>query len=128
MTHTLYTTYISKLKSANIPEDAVKILIMRMPPLSVKQIDGLIHVPELSPKSDILLNYKRNNDWEKFTNDFNEQIDTDPELKKYLDYIVEALDYNDIYLVCCEKNKDNCHRTILANKIKQITGCNIVEI
>lgn len=128
MVHKIYTTYIAKLKKLNISNDEIKILIMRMPPFSVKNIEGLNHVPELSPTADILLAYKKDNDWDKFEESFNEQMNIDKKMQEQIDFIVKALEYNDIYLICCEKDKDKCHRTLLANRVHNINGCEIIEL
>lgn len=127
MAHKIYTTYISKLKKLDISKDEVKILIMRMPPIALKNVEGIIHAPELSPTSDILLNYKKTENWDKFVESFEEQMNTDKDMQKHIDLIIEALDHNDIYLICCEKDKDKCHRTLLANRIHDICGCEVIE-
>lgn len=129
--HKLYTTYFAKLKKINFENPTAIAIIMRMPPIAFLNFEGAIHTPELSPSKDVLLGYKRDNDFSKFTELFNEQLETDEDMKKFINFIIECLDAkdgNDICLVCCEKDRDVCHRTLLANYISKITGCEVEEL
>lgn len=128
MKHKIYTTYISKLKSLNFPENAVKVLIMRMPPYSLKK-DDFFHCPDLGPSTEALIKYKKDNDWDSFKAAYEEKMDNDPKMKKLIDDMIEALDFsNDIYLICCEKDYEHCHRWLLANRLKSIGGYEIREL
>lgn len=118
MSHKLYTTYLSKMK--DLPEGIVKAIIMRMPPMSIQNIPNTIHVPELSPKVEVLKAYKANNDFEVFREKFNEQMYTDEETMKYLNMLMEALDYNEVAIICCEKDPNVCHRSLIANYLTSL--------
>lgn len=118
MNYKLYTTYLSKMK--DLPEGIVKAVIMRIPPMSIKTIPNTIHIPQLSPNLDILKEYKQSNDFNTFSDNFNEQLINDKETVKYLNLLIEALEYNDVALICCEKDYNICHRTLIANYLSNL--------
>lgn len=113
----LYTTYLSKMK--HIPKDEVVAIIMRMPPFISKE-SNVMHMPQLSPKTNILSEYKKDNDWDKFKESFNEQMYNDPETMEYINYLLEALERIDVYLVCCEKDHNVCHRSLIGSYINSL--------
>lgn len=114
----LYTTYLSKMKE--LPEGIVKAIIMRMPPISIQNITGTIHVPQLAPKTEVLKAYKANNDFETFTEKFNNQMYTDPETMEYITMLMEALEHNDVAIICCEKDANICHRSLIAKYLTSL--------
>ena len=118
MSYKLYTTYLSKMK--NLPEGIVKAIIMRMPPISIQDIPGTVHIPQLSPKIDVLKAYKVNNDFEEFTEKFNEQMYTDPETMEYLNLLMEGLEHNEVAIICCEKDPNVCHRSLIAKYLTSL--------
>lgn len=118
VSYKLYTTYLSKMK--NLPEGIVKAIIMRMPPISIQDIPGIVHIPQLSPKIDVLKAYKVNNDFEEFTEKFNEQMYTDPETMKYLNLLMEGLEHNEVAIICCEKDPNVCHRSLIAKYLTSL--------
>lgn len=118
MSYKLYTTYLSNMKK--IPEGARVAIIMRMPPASILKMENTIHVEQLSPKKEVLFAYKENNDWNTFVEKFKEQMYNDPETMEYLNLLMEALEYNDVYLVCCEKDANECHRSLIAEYLNSL--------
>lgn len=118
MSYKLYTTYLSKMR--NLPEGIVKAIIMRMPPISIQDIPGTVHIPQLSPKIDVLKAYKVNNDFEEFTEKFNEQMYTDPETMEYLNLLMEGLEHNEVAIICCEKDPNVCHRSLIAKYLTSL--------
>ena len=118
MSYKLYTTYLSKMK--DLPEGIVKAIIMRMPPMSIQNIAGAVHVPQLSPKTEVLKAYKASNDFSTFTEKFKEQMYEDPETMEYLNMLMEALEHNDVAIICCEKDANVCHRTLIAEYLKSL--------
>ena len=126
MKYNLYTTYLSKLKNIDTSNGIVAI-IMRFPPVILKD-SNTIHVPELSPSGELLFNYKENKDFESFTEKFWNEINHNDKAQLAIKQIEQALDnYNDVYLVCCEKDYKNCHRSILGEHFKFL-GYNWQEI
>lgn len=129
--HKLYTTYFAKLKKINFEKPTALLIIMRMPPIAFLKYEGAIHAPELSPKSEMLLNYKRDKDFDSFTESFNKQIEDNKETVEAIKNIIECLedkDGNDICLICCEKDMNECHRSILANYIYKVSGITSEEL
>lgn len=113
----LYTTYLAKMKQ--IPDTEVVAIIMRMPPFIFKE-SNVIHVPQLSPKKNLLAEYKADNDWDKFEEGFNNQMYNDPETMECINHLIEALEHIDVYLVCCEKDHNVCHRSLVGKYIKSL--------
>lgn len=121
----IYTTYLSKMK--DVPEDAMKVIIMRSSPMSAQGKENTLIKQELSPSFEILMEYKKTNDWETFKSSFEEQIESDKKIIPILNRIIEALEFNPVALICCEKDENTCHRSILAKKLKFL-GARVVEI
>lgn len=109
----LYTTYLSNLKNLDT-SDAIVAIVMRFPPFIPKEKSNMIHIPELSPTGELLLEYKENKDFDSFKDKLWEQWNSSEESTLRLKQIEYALDNsNDVYLVCCEKDYNECHRKIL---------------
>lgn len=124
MKHNLYTTYLSKLKNIDTSNGVVAI-IMRFPPFIPKD-SNMIHVPELSPTGELLSEYKEDKDFAKFEEKLWKEFDNE-KTKSILKQIEQALEYNDVYLVCCEKDFNICHRSILG-KYFEFSGYKWIEI
>ena len=111
MKHKLYTTYLSNIKK--VPDSCKIAIIMRFPPFLPKDGD-IIHCPELSPKGKLLNEYKSNKDFDAFKDSLWKQWESNEEgAMDTLKLIEEALEYNDVCLVCCEKDYNECHRSFL---------------
>ena len=116
MKHKLYTTYLAKMKQ--IPDPCQIVIIMRFPPFLPKDGD-IIHCPELSPKGKLLNVYKADKDFDTFKDNLWEQWEGNEEgAMDTLKLIEEALEHNDICLVCCEKDVNECHRLFLGGYFK----------
>lgn len=108
----LYTTYLAKLK--NLPDEGRKIIIMRWVP---KYIDiskyNLEWDPRLAPSELLLSQYKEKSiNFAEFTRRFKEEMELRPDYHEAYKEIKEALDAGeDTYLICCEKDPLECHRT-----------------
>lgn len=120
----LYTTYLAKMRE--IPETEVGAIIMRMPPFIPKD-SNIMHTPQLSPKTNILTEYKKDNDWDKFKEAFNNQMYSDRETMESINYLLEALEQIDIYLICCEKDYNVCHRSLIGKYVQSL-GFEWIEI
>lgn len=115
----LYTTYFSKLKS--IPKNAKKLIITRFPPkwIDVDKLNNAFIVKELSPSPSILLNYKKDNDWGKYVEHFEKEMNEREDLKSMLSQLEEFLKKNnDVYLICYEKDYTKCHRYLIAKYLE----------
>lgn len=115
----LYTTYFAKMKS--IPENAKKLIITRYPPnwINPNQFNNTFIVKSLSPSQDILLNYKKYNDWETYTKNFQKEMEERKDLKDMLSKLEAFLkNDNDVYLLCYEKDYTKCHRYLIAKYLE----------
>lgn len=118
MSNKLYTTYLSNMK--NLPQGIVKAIIMRMPPISIQQMKDTVHVPQLSPKIEVLKAYKASGDFKDFEEKFNEQMYNDKETMEYLNLLMEGLDHNEVAIICCEKDPNVCHRSLIAKYLTDL--------
>lgn len=115
----LYTTYFSKLRK--IPKNAKKLIITRFPPkwIDVDKFNNTFIVKELSPSMKILGDYKKNNDWEKYVEHFEKEMNEREDLKSMLSQLEEFLKKdNDVYLICYEKDYTKCHRYLIAKHLE----------
>jgi len=109
----LKETYLAKMKQiAKENPDAAFIVVTRRAG----------HL--LSPSWKLLNDYKDGRiDWAQYTERFMREMDCDPcraEMKR----IWDLSQTKDVYLVCFEKDGDNCHRHILIELIKKDYGKN----
>jgi uncharacterized protein YeaO (DUF488 family) len=114
----LYTTYISKIK--DIPSEARKIIVMRYMPKSLKDPKyNLEWNPHLAPPDIILNKYKSNAiSFSDLLDEFDDYLNTNKLVKQAVDNIKKDLiDNKDVYLICCEKNHFECHRSNLLKYI-----------
>lgn len=118
MANKLYTTYIARMK--HIPKGMVTAIIMRMPPASILKMEHAIHAPQLSPKKEVLVAYKESGDWNTFVEKFNDQMYNDEETSAYINLLMEALEQNEVCLVCCEKDANQCHRSLIAKYLEEL--------
>jgi Protein of unknown function, DUF488 len=98
----LKETYLAKMKqTAKENPDAAFIVVTR----SARHL--------LSPSWKLLNDYKDGHiDWAQYTERFRREMESDPcrtEMKR----IWDLSQTKDVYLVCFEKDGDNCHRHIL---------------
>lgn len=115
----LYTTYLSKAKK--IPEAAVKIIIMREPPFNVLKYPQFVWMPDLAPSTELLWDYKSGEiTWHDFTDRYMDEIKANNiNVTSCEDSILSNLqEGRDVYLICCEKDSEHCHRTVYAKYFK----------
>ena len=114
----VYTTYLDKLDK--IPNEDIKLIIMRLPPnIDILKYDNIYFIQNLSPSKDILFNFKNDNNWELFKNNFINQLNNSNIINKLIYKINKNLDKN-IFLICCEKSPYRCHRSIISDILKLI--------
>ena len=114
----LYTTYISRIK--DIPDDARKIIVMRYMPKSLKDPKyNLEWMPHLAPQDMILNKYKSGTiSFSELLDEFDDYLNGNKLVKQTVEDIKrDLLEGNDIYLICCEKNHFECHRSQLLTHI-----------
>lgn len=97
--------------------------------------EWIIHVPELSPSVELFTYFrqsKNNGTWGKDTFDnyykpkFIDQINNDPRALEKLNEIINLdKEGKSIALVCFCKDEDICHRSIIADMLKD-NGVNVI--
>jgi len=115
----LYTTYLSKMNK--LPDNITKLVITRFPPKSfdVNKYPNTFIIKELAPHAEILLDYKKDNDWDKYVERFNHQMERDHIMVIYLDKLYLKLSQGKDYaLVCYEKDYEHCHRYLIAKYLE----------
>ena len=115
----LYTTYFHKLNQ--IPDETKKIIITRFPPkwLDISKYPNTFIVKELAPYAETLLDYKKDNDWDKYVERFNLQMIEDITMNDMLNKIYLYLSKGKNYaLICYEKDYTKCHRYLIAKYLE----------
>ena len=97
----IYTTYFANCRNIKSKDKLVSIARYTPPKVSMKTF------PMLAPDADILSQYKKDGDKQKFKKKYEEYLNTlnVEEVAKFLDG----------YILCCyEKRGDFCHRNLVA--------------
>jgi len=114
----LYTTYLANAKK--IPPGVKKYLVVRFLPkdFGYNGEGDIIHVPALSPSVTLLLEYKKNKDWDFYVRRFEQEMENRADLKEALKNLYDELKKGqDICLICYEKDFMRCHRFLIAKKL-----------
>lgn len=115
----LYTSYLAKLK--NLPDEGRKIIIMRWVPkyIDISKYD-LEWDPRLAPSELLLSQYKEKSiSFQEFTRRFKEEMQIRPDYNEACKDIKQSLDAGeDVYIICCEKDPFECHRTLIKDDIE----------
>lgn len=83
------------------------------------EFDFDIWIPVLAPSTKLLKSYHdKKIDWEKFENKFTKEVLE--KQKKYLDIILQTAKKYTVTLLCWELKGENCHRLLVAKKLKEI--------
>lgn len=109
----LYTTYFAKMK--DIPDNCLKLIITRFPPkwLDIDKYPNTHIVKSLSPSNELLLKYKRNNDWDWYVEEFEKEMRALSMRRMFMHMTPFLKQRGDIYLICYEKDYTRCHRSLL---------------
>lgn len=103
----IYTSYFGNLR--RIPFEVVKVAICRRPPEWYKGTEYKV----LAPSFEILSAYKKDNDTEKFTKTFTENILNKLDANEIKSRLDDFANGKDVVLLCFEKNGDFCHRHLV---------------
>lgn len=115
----LYTTYFSKIKQ--IPDNVKKLIITRFPPkwFDVNKYPNTYIVKEFAPYAETLLQYKKDNNWNTYVENFTKQMQEDEKMIVYLEKLEsKLLDGKDYALICYERNYIYCHRYLIAKYLE----------
>lgn len=112
----LLTTYFSNINK--IPEDYIKLVITRFPPkwFDISKYPSTYLVKSLSPSQELLLEYKRNNDWCWYVENFYNEMDHREDMVKILRRLSNILhEGKNVCLICYEKDYERCHRSLIGH-------------
>jgi len=115
----LYTTYFSKMNK--LSDNVKKLAITRFPPKSFNpnKYPNTYVVKDLAPYAEILLDYKKDNDWGRYIERFNLQMQKDEKMIVCLDKLYLKLSQGKDYaLICYEKDYIHCHRYLIAKYLE----------
>ena len=117
----VYTSYLALLKK--MPENAIKLLVVRYPPKIKQEVPNLHLVKELAPSEELFKEHRSNKNWELYVEKFKKELET-PKAQKYLSRIVERVNEGEtVFLICYEKEHERCHRSVLADHLMQSGVC-----
>lgn len=116
----IYTTYFSKVNK--LPKDVVPIAISQYVPKGVSMARFL----PLAPSKNILFRYKEDNDWDLYVRDFNKEILDTLNPKETYDQLRLLADGKDFALVCYEKDRTHCHRSLVGDWFEK-AGMKVIE-
>lgn len=96
----------------------VNSIALSHPPLNkVKHLQYLKRLDFFCPTYDLLCRYKKNRDWESYTEDYYNIL---KKRKRDIREWLEDLKPNHVYFLCCWENTiagSNCHRSLIYKKI-----------
>lgn len=99
--------------------DGIRILITRYHPRGVKKERYKQWIRELSPSSDLLMEYKKGKtDWGKFVFRLVRELSTNIDSREAILSLNDLMKYEVITLLCYERDRDPCHRHIVADLIR----------
>lgn len=109
----IYTSYFAK--EQRIPRDIATVSISLWPPRGWSGIKMNL----LAPSRDILTEYKAHPDWGRYVERFNAEVldKLDPSI---IIHMLETMGKGrDVCLLCFERDKDHCHRSLVAEWLKK---------
>ncbi len=111
----ILTTYFSKINK--VPEDYTKLIITRFPPkwFDISKYPNTYLVKSLAPSQKLLLEYKKNNNWCWYVENFYNEMDQKT-LKKLSNVLHEG---KKVCLICYEKDYEHCHRSLIGQYFQE---------
>jgi uncharacterized protein YeaO (DUF488 family) len=111
----LFTKSIQDKKSK---KDGIRICIMRR---IRPEFEFDIWIPNLAPSTKLLKSYHdKRIDWKKFEANFVKEVLEGQ--RKYVEIIAQIADKADVTILCWEAKDENCHRFLVADRIKKINS------
>lgn len=114
----LYTSYLSKLK--DLPDEITKIIITRTLPksLNFEKFENIYYIQSLSPSLELLMDYKKNQNWDSYVNNFKKEMEEREDLKLELNSLLNFLKDEEVVLICYEKDYRHCHRSLIGEWVQ----------
>lgn len=116
----IYTTYFAKIKK--LPIDIVPISIAQFPPKDIK----ILEYKSLAPSPKLLSAYKTTGDWTAYVNTYDLTVLAKLDPHKTVTDLCELTHNHDFAMVCFEKDWTRCHRTLVAEWLKE-NGYDVTE-
>lgn len=113
----IYTTYYSKLLS--LPEGTIAYAISNSVPAGIQ----LPRLWQAIPNWEFVKEFRLNGDWALFKERYLQQLAS----RSDSDWDILRQASNDIALVCYEKDRNVCHRSILADWLHERYGLGVRE-
>lgn len=113
----IYTSYFAYIKK--LPESIVPIAISATVPASVE----MLRYTELAPSFDILMDWKHDNNNERYVKEYNEKILNPLDARQVISDLYKLSRGKDIALICYEKPEDFCHRHLAAKWLTESGLC-----
>ena len=110
----IYTSYFAKLNK--LPDSLYSVSISLTQP---KGLNNLMRLTLFMPTWDILNEFKKTGDTEKYTQEFCEQILNDNSQKEVVEYLYSLSKGKDIVLLCYESPEKFCHRHLVAEWLRK---------
>lgn len=113
----IYTSYFAHMK--HLSSNCIPIAISATVP------DGIhcLHLKKLAPSYDNLMQYRKDNDWAKYSKRYKEETLSKFKPQDIVDEIYNLAGSNtagkDIVLLCYEKDNKACHRSLVADFLTQ---------
>lgn len=110
-------------------ENSKVYVIMRYLPNELKPYvkEGRIYwLPKLSPNEVTLNAYRATGNFELITNDIKSQFLVDEIRFIYTNLYLQSLE-NEVFLLCCEEDDKECHRSVVAQLLKDNYNIPVIE-
>jgi uncharacterized protein (DUF488 family) len=81
---------------------------------------GYEYRPELAPPDDLLERYRQDKDWQSYVGEFEERVLGTEDAKRAMDDLLARSSTEVVALLCSEPTADQCHRRLVAERMKLI--------
>ncbi|MFA5032455.1 MAG: DUF488 family protein [bacterium] len=105
---------------ANVPEDGIRILVMRKWPRGVSKDKVDRWIKELGPSTELLNDWTEHRiNWIEYEKRYRREME-DTEKRQSIKKIAELSEKKVVSLLCWEKSDEYCHRKLLKELIEKL--------
>ncbi|MFA5033810.1 MAG: DUF488 family protein [bacterium] len=102
-----------------VPEDGIRILVMRKWPRGVPKANIDRWIKELGPSTELLNDWNEHRvDWIEYEKRYRREME-DPERQQAIKKIAELSEKKTVTLLCWEESDEYCHRRLLKELIEK---------